>query len=248
MLKEKPFIISFGRRRRTNEGKLALFFVSLQHPSFRISQLTVHHPCNKTARNIASSKVNNSLQMILNGELGGGVLAGYLFTTGDLKSSSQLSYPQIQTSQNHNIVLSSANKKLCAAERQNCSSLSLTGLSCIFQQLNFFAHRNPQEACVSYIKINQSMSVVTAQIWLTPAMQISRAIKHKFQEWDWGIREEQTSYETAWNHKRIVDISLFIASHRDVKFNRNSDVSDISLPMKRINTVCQKICQSREWI
>lgn len=117
LLKEKAFIILF-RRRGTNEGKLGLFFVSLQHPSFRISQLTVHHPCNESARNIASSKVKNSLQMTLNGELGAGkkVLAGYLFTIGDLKSSSQLSYPQIQTSQNHNTVLSSANKKLCAAE------------------------------------------------------------------------------------------------------------------------------------
>lgn len=40
----------------------------LHHPSFRISQLKVHHPCNKFGRKTASSKVKNSLQLHLRGK------------------------------------------------------------------------------------------------------------------------------------------------------------------------------------
>lgn len=72
MLKEKPFMLFFFlQEEEKNKGKLAQFVVSLLHPSFRISQLKVHHPCNKSARSTASSKLKNSLRMNLNGKLEG---------------------------------------------------------------------------------------------------------------------------------------------------------------------------------
>lgn len=115
--------------------------------------------------------------------------------------------------------------------------LSLAWLSFIFQQLNFFPHKNPQEACVFDIKKN-----VRACLWSQDSLPASSsrtstgAIKHAMLQWDCGQRDEH--YARQQYHKRTAGIRFFIVSRRDIRFNRNGDVSDISLPMEHI--VCQK--------